>query len=81
VPQFLPQPVPKSLDRLGLFWRDEMNLICRLGFHHYQPAYRDGRVDVCTRCGREKRINWKPIQNPDTYGRQLARPRTRGEKA
>jgi hypothetical protein len=56
-------------------------MICRLGFHHYQPAYRDGRVDVCTRCGREKRINWKPIPNPDTYGRQLARPRTRGEKA
>jgi hypothetical protein len=81
VPQFLPQPVPKSLDRLGLFWRDEMNLICRLGWHHYQPAYRDGRVDVCTHCTSERRISWTPIADPELKGRQLYRPKTRGEKA
>jgi hypothetical protein len=57
-----------------------MSLLCKIGWHQFRPAYRDGRVKACSRCAKEKRLSWTPIANPDTYGRQLTRPRTRGEK-
>lgn len=58
-----------------------MSLLCRLGLHKTRMESRAGRVEVCARCGCEKRHSWSPIPNPELAGRQLTRPRTRGERA
>lgn len=58
-----------------------MRLLCRIGLHKRRMEYRSGRVEVCLRCSREERLTWDVIPNPELAGRQLSRPRTRGERA
>lgn len=57
-----------------------MSILCRVGLHARRFEYRAGRVELCPRCGREKRHTWEAIPNPELAGRQLSRPRTRGER-
>jgi hypothetical protein len=52
---------------------------CRFGFHAYTERDEHGRI-TCERCGRRKPVVFATIPDPDLVGRQLTRPKTRGQK-
>jgi hypothetical protein len=56
-----------------------MNIRCRLGFHKYTEIDDCNRCS-CERCGDRKPIIYAQIQAPELAGRQLNRPKTKGQK-
>ena len=55
-----------------------MNL-CRFNFHAFHERDEFGRV-TCTRCGKRQPIHWDTIPDPALEGRQLTRPKTKGQR-
>lgn len=56
-----------------------MNLLCSRNWHLWKRAYRYGDLKVCRSCGKEKRLTWATVTDPELAGRQLARAKTRGQ--
>jgi len=56
-----------------------MKLLCNRGWHAWKRAYRDGDLKVCRSCGKEHRLTWATVNDPELHGRQLGRAKTRGQ--
>ena len=54
-------------------------MLCKLNIHRFDETDEFNRVR-CSRCGTRKPKRFAQIQAPELEGRQLTRPRTRGEK-
>lgn len=55
-------------------------ILCRLNRHRFTETDHAGRI-TCERCGKRKPVVFAPIPDPDLVGRQLARPKTKGQRA
>ena len=54
-------------------------MLCKMNSHAFREVDEFGRIS-CERCAKRKPVRFKQIQAPELEGRQLTRPRTRGEK-
>ena len=54
-------------------------LLCKLNHHAFREVDEFGRIS-CERCGERKRVRYAQIVDPELAGRQLTRPKTRGQR-
>ena len=56
-----------------------VSIRCSWNVHRFDETDEHGRC-YCSRCGTRKPKRFAQIQAPELEGRQLTRPKTRGEK-
>ena len=55
------------------------SMLCKLNYHAFREVDEFGRT-YCERCGTRQPKRFAQIQAPEAIGRELVRPKTRGEK-
>jgi hypothetical protein len=55
-----------------------ISLRCSWNIHKFTEVDEHGR-EFCERCGERKRVRYAQIVDPELAGRQLNRPKTRGQ--